>query len=67
MGIQDRDYMKRPPNDGDRRSSSGSEPEDFLSSFLERHPRFFLYLGIGIAVLTLITVVVVMTSKSKSP
>ena len=68
MGIQDRDYMKRPSDDdGGRRSLSDSGAEDFLSRFLEKHPRFFLYLGIGIAVLALITLIVVMTSKGKSP
>jgi hypothetical protein len=64
MGIQDRDYMKRrPDDDGDRRSSSGSGAEDFLSGFLEKHPRFLLYLGIGIGVLVLITVTIVIASK----
>jgi len=66
MGIQDRDYMKRPSDDdGGRRSLSDSGAEDFLSSFLEKRPRFFLYLGIGIGVLALLTVIVMILSKSK--
>jgi hypothetical protein len=68
MGIQDRDYMKRPPDDDRRRgSSSGSDAEDRLSRFLEKHPRFFLYVGIGLGVLLLITLAVVVASKGNSP
>ncbi len=55
MGIQDRDYMKRRPEDDDRRhSSSGSGVEDRLRSFLNRNPRFFLYLGVALGTLCLL-------------
>ena len=66
MGIQNRDYMKRPSDDDDRRaSSSDSKAEEFLTRFLQRHPRFFIYLGLGLAVLVVVAiVVVVLASKS---
>jgi hypothetical protein len=52
MGIQNRDYMKRPPDDDDRPGSwSESKAEELLTGFLQRHPRFFLYVGVGLAVL----------------
>jgi hypothetical protein len=68
MGIQNRDYMKRPPDDDeDRRSSSSdSKLEAFLTGFLQRHPRFFLYVGIGLAVLVITAIVVAkLTTKSQ--
>jgi hypothetical protein len=60
MGIRDRDYMKRPSDedDGEGRSSSESKAEEFISRFLQRHPRFFLYVGIGLGVLLVIGVIV---------
>jgi len=55
MGIQSRDYMKRPSGDYDERPSTPEgKIEAFLSGFLQKHPRFFLYLGIGLALLILI-------------
>jgi hypothetical protein len=52
MGIFSRDYMKRPPNDGDERpATADGKLESFLSDFLQRHPRFFIYLGVVLAVL----------------
>jgi hypothetical protein len=60
--------MKRPSDDDDddrRSSSSDSKLEAFLWGFLERHPRFFLYVGIGLAVLV-ITVVVATKLATKS-
>ena len=58
MGIEDRDYMKRSPDEGDRFASS---PDDklgaFFSGFLERHPRFFVHLGIAFAVLVIVALV----------
>jgi hypothetical protein len=67
MGIQDRDYMKRPSDDDDdrRASSPDSRLEAFLSGFLQRHPRFFLYVGIGLAVLVAVAIVVAsLTTRS---
>ena len=58
MGIQNRDYMKRPDDDDGRGSSSDSGMEGALSGFLERHPRFFVYVGVGIGVLVVIAIVV---------
>jgi len=60
MGIRDRDYMKRPSDDeASRGSSAESKAEDFLSKFVQKHPRFFLYVAIGFAVLIVISLVVV--------
>ena len=58
MGIRNRDYMKRPPDDDEdsRASSSNSKLEAWLSGFLRRHPRFFLYVGIGLAVLVIVAI-----------
>lgn len=58
MGIRDRDYMKRPrAEDGTPRPSSNDTIEDVLGGFLQRHPRFFLYLGLGLGALILIGLV----------
>ncbi len=58
MGIEDRDYMKQPPDDDGRRrpnpGADGSHPsttEELLEAFLERHPHFFTWLTIGLVVL----------------
>ena len=59
MGIQDRDYMKRPSDDEAQRASSpDARLEAFLSGFLDRHPRFFLVAGVILAVLIVLAVVV---------
>jgi hypothetical protein len=59
MGIRSRDYMKRPSDDGgsERPSSTDSKLEAFLSGFLQRNPRFFIYLTIAIIVLIVIGLV----------
>jgi len=55
MGIQSRDYMKRPSGDyGERPTTPDAKLEAFLSGFFQKHPRFLLYLGIGLALLILI-------------
>ena len=65
MGIQDRDYMRRPPDDDDERSSSAdSRAEAFFSRFFEKHPRFFLYLLVGLGVLLLMALLVAKLSGS---
>ncbi len=59
MGIQSRDYMKRPSDDdGDRPSTPDSRLEAFLSGFLQRYPRFFIHLGIGFVALIIIALLV---------
>ncbi len=65
MGIQDRDYMKRPSDDdADRRgSSSDSKLEDAISGFLRRNPRFFLYVGLGVGALVIAAIVVIKSQK----
>ena len=59
MGIRDRDYMRRPSDDdGEQRSSSDSKVEEFLSTFFQKHPRFFLYAGIALGALVVIGLLV---------
>jgi hypothetical protein len=59
MGILNRDYMKRPSGDDDRHASSpDSRAEEFFSRFMERHPRFFLYVGIGLAAVIIVAIIV---------
>jgi hypothetical protein len=58
MGIGDRDYMRRPPEDGGRNDSLDSRTENFLSGFLRRYPNFFRNFAIGIGVLIVIGIVV---------
>lgn len=59
MGIQDRDYMRRRPDDAGGRgggdgSSAESRAEEFFARFLRRHPRFFLYVGLGLGALVIL-------------
>jgi len=42
MGIDDRDYMKRPCDDDERGSSPESRLEVFFGDFLREHPRLLL-------------------------
>jgi len=59
MGIRDRDYMKRPSDgNGPRGPSLDSKAEEIASRFLQKHPRFFLYVGIGLAALIVIAFIV---------
>jgi hypothetical protein len=58
MGIQDRDYMKR-PSDGGSAPSAADRVEQFSSGFFARHPRFFLYVMLGLVVLAIGALVVV--------
>jgi hypothetical protein len=58
MGIRGRDYMKRPSDDdGQGGSPSDSKAEEFARRFLQKYPRFFLYVCIGLGILILIAVV----------
>jgi hypothetical protein len=64
MGILNRDYMKRPSDDdGGSFSSPDSQVEAFLSAFLKRHPRFFVYVGLGLVVLIIIALLAVKFSS----
>jgi len=59
MGIRSRDYMRRPSDDdGERPSPPDNKLEAFLSGFLQRHPRFFVYLGIALVALVVIALLV---------
>ena len=58
MGIQDRDYMKKPSPSAPRHSRSPEDRlEDFFSNFLEKHPKFFLHVGIGFGILLVIALI----------
>ncbi|MEI7729906.1 MAG: hypothetical protein WCO56_10070 [Verrucomicrobiota bacterium] len=58
--------MKRPRDDEDSSySSSESNAEEFLANFLQRHPRFFIYVGIGLVALIVIAVVVTMIASKR--
>jgi hypothetical protein len=51
--------MKRPSDGGgERPATPDGKVEDFLSGFLQKHPRFFIYLIIAIALLVIIGLVV---------
>ena len=58
MGIHDRDYMRRRPEDDEGRKPvpTDSRLEEFFSGFLRRNPKFLLYVGIGLGVLILAAV-----------
>jgi hypothetical protein len=59
MAIRERDYMKRPPDDdGQNGHPSDSKPEELVRKFLQKYPRFLLYLGIGFAILIVIAVII---------
>lgn len=57
MGIQDRDYMKKPSPSGRHPRSPEDRLEDFFSDFLEKHPKFFLHVGIGFGILLVIALI----------
>lgn len=56
MGIQDRDCMKRRREDDGARYDS-SATENALRRFLQKYPRFFLYLVIAIGVLIVLAAI----------
>ena len=60
MGLDDRDYMRRPSNDeGPGVSSSADEKlEAFFSGFLSRHPRFLVVAGVVVAVAILLAILI---------
>ena len=63
MGIQDRDYMRRPPDrDDNRNPSGGTSGEELLAGFLKNKSRFFVYVGVGVGVLAVIALMVAMLS-----
>jgi hypothetical protein len=59
MGIQNRDYMKRPSGEDDQRAStSDARLEAIFSGFLQRHPKLFLYAGLSFVVLVVAAIAV---------
>jgi hypothetical protein len=64
MGIDDRDYMKRPCDDDGRGSSPESKLEVFFSDFLRKHPRLLLGIVAILAGVIVIAVVLIKISGS---
>ena len=62
MGIDDRDYMKRPCDDDERGSSPESRLEVFFGDFLRKHPRLLLVILAILAGVIVIAVVLVKIS-----
>ena len=64
MGLDDRDYMRRSPDDDSQRSSSPDEKlESFLSGFLARHPKLPMVIGVALVVLVIAVIVGVKLAK----
>ena len=64
MGLDDRDYMKRSPDDDARRGSSPDEKlESFVSGFLTRHPKLPMVIGITLVVLVIAVIVGIKLAK----
>lgn len=59
MGIHDRDYMKRSPDDEQSDSSPDEKMETLLGGFLAQYPRVPWVMGIIIAALVIIGLVLV--------
>jgi hypothetical protein len=59
MGVKDRDYMKRPSDDGDyeRSSSPESRAEEFAQRVLARSRKLLLIAGIVLGILIIIGLV----------
>lgn len=56
MGIQDRDYMRRPSDEDERRSSRRyaspeSQAEELARNLLSKHRKVLIYAGIALGVL----------------
>jgi hypothetical protein len=59
MGILDRDYMRRPPDDPGRSDSPPDfRTEEWAASFLRKNPKFLLYCVAGLGVLILTALIV---------
>ena len=63
MGLDDRDYMKRSPDDDARGSSPDEKLESFVSGFLTRHPKLPMVIGITLVVLVIAVIVGVKLAK----
>jgi hypothetical protein len=64
MGIRDRDYMKRPSDEGEERHlSSEGKLEALFNGFFRRHPRLLLVICVIMAVAILAAVIVAKISS----
>ena len=58
MGIQDRDYMRCPPeDDGKYASTPDSRLEAMFSGFLQRHSKLLVYFAVGLVILFVIALI----------
>ena len=59
MGIRDRDYMKRPSDDGGQHGSPpDSKAEELARRFFTKYPHFLLYFGIAIGIMIVIALII---------
>ena len=69
MGIQNRDYMKRPSDDDDggglENNSAAAKWDRFFSRLLRRHPRF-LVIFCGVLALLVIVALLIARFSGKS-
>ena len=66
MGLQDRDYMKKPAPGGSGRFSAKSgetEAEDYLQGFLNRHPNLVRRVIAGLCIFFVVMLVVIVASN----
>ena len=67
MGIHDRDYMKRPPEDEPDDDTSWERPgggaENFLNDLAGRHAGKLKFIGIAIVVMCVVAIVLAMAGK----
>jgi hypothetical protein len=58
MGLDDRDYMKRRPDDDAPHGSSPDEKlESFISGFLARHPKLPIVIGVSMVLVVVVVVI----------
>jgi|Laugrefa1bdmlbdn_1035148.scaffolds.fasta_scaffold266552_1 hypothetical protein len=57
MGIQDRDYMKRRPDDDDDSDSFEDRTDSFLGRFVSGHTGLFKAITIGLVLLVVLGIV----------
>jgi hypothetical protein len=63
VGIRDRDYMKRPSDDG-QGASSNSKAEEIAQKILSKFPKILMLLGIGLLVIIVVALIILKLSGS---
>jgi len=54
MGIQDRDYMKRRPDDDDEGDTFEDQADSFLGRFVSGHTGLFKAITVGLVLLVVL-------------